>query len=94
MSLLERLNEDMKQAMRNKDKERLSVIRMIKASLQNEAIKKGSELSDDEELTVLSREVKRKRFPPELRMQAVQTWRKNKNRTAYVRNITKAIIRR
>lgn len=62
MSLLERLNEDMKSAMKNKEKERLSVIRMIKSSLQNEAIKLGkSQLSDDEEMTVLSREVKQRK---------------------------------
>lgn len=61
MSLLERLNSDMKQAMRNKEKDRLSVIRMLKASLQNEAIKLGKELSEDEELTVLSREVKQRK---------------------------------
>lgn len=62
MSLLERLNNDMKQAMRNKEKERLSVIRMVKASLQNEAIKlKTSDLSEDDELTVLSREVKQRK---------------------------------
>lgn len=62
MSLLERLNEDMKNAMRNKEKEKLSVIRMVKASLQNEAIKLGNrELSEEEELTVLSREVKQRK---------------------------------
>ena len=62
MSLLERLNSDMKQAMRNKEKDKLSVIRMVKASLQNEAIKLGtSELSVDEELTILSREVKQRK---------------------------------
>ncbi|MDQ0213925.1 uncharacterized protein YqeY [Oikeobacillus pervagus] len=62
MSLLERLNNDMKQAMKNKEKDRLSVIRMIKASLQNEAIKLGKqELTADEELTILSREVKQRR---------------------------------
>ncbi|SEA96484.1 hypothetical protein SAMN05421743_111105 [Thalassobacillus cyri] len=62
MSLVERLNEDMKQAMRNKDKEKLTVIRMVKASLQNEAIKLGrGELSEEEELTVLSREVKQRK---------------------------------
>ncbi|KAB2333915.1 GatB/YqeY domain-containing protein [Cytobacillus gottheilii] len=61
MSLLERLNEDMKQAMRNKEKDKLTVIRMIKASIQNEAIKLGRELSGDEELTVLSREVKQRK---------------------------------
>lgn len=61
MSLLERLNEDMKQAMRNKEKEKLTVIRMIKASLQNEAIKLGVDLNEEQELTVLSREVKQRK---------------------------------
>ncbi|MCM3566567.1 GatB/YqeY domain-containing protein [Neobacillus mesonae] len=62
MSLLERLNNDMKQAMKNKEKDKLSVIRMIKASLQNEAIKLGTkELSEDQELTVLSRELKQRK---------------------------------
>lgn len=62
MSLLNRLNDDMKQAMKNKEKEKLSVIRMLKAALQNEAIKFGKqELSEDEELTVLSREVKQRK---------------------------------
>jgi len=61
MSLLQQLNENMKQAMRNKDKEQLSVIRMVKASLQNEAIKQGVEtLSEEDELTVLSRELKQR----------------------------------
>ncbi|MBM6619252.1 GatB/YqeY domain-containing protein [Bacillus suaedaesalsae] len=62
MSLLERLNNDMKQAMKSKEKEKLAVIRMVKASLQNEAIKlQVSELSADDELTVLSREVKQRK---------------------------------
>lgn len=62
MGLLERLNEDMKQAMKNKEKEKLSVIRMLKASLQNEAIKLGKDqLSEDEDLTILSREVKQRK---------------------------------
>lgn len=61
MSLLERLNEDMKVAMKNKDKHKLSVIRMIKSSLQNEAIKLGRDLKEDEELTVLSCEVKQRK---------------------------------
>jgi uncharacterized protein YqeY len=52
----------MKQAMRNKEKDKLSVIRMIKASLQNEAIKLGTkELSEEEELTILSRESKQRK---------------------------------
>ena len=47
--------------MKNKEKDKLSVIRMIKSSIQNEAIKNGNELSEDEELTVLSREVKQRK---------------------------------
>jgi uncharacterized protein YqeY len=61
MSLLEILNSDMKQAMRDKEKKKLSVIRMVKASLQNEGIHLGRELTSDEELTVLSRELKQRR---------------------------------
>ncbi|WP_243290605.1 GatB/YqeY domain-containing protein [Bacillus sp. FJAT-47783] len=62
MSLLERLNQDMKQAMKNKEKDRLTVIRTVKASLQNEGIKLGkSELTEEEELTVLSRELKQRK---------------------------------
>ncbi|MGP7819042.1 GatB/YqeY domain-containing protein [Niallia sp. 01092] len=61
MSLLERLNTDMKQAMKNKEKDKLIVIRMLKAAIQNESIKIGSELSEDDELSVLSREVKQRK---------------------------------
>lgn len=61
MSLEEQLNQDLKQAMRNKEKLRLSVIRMVKASLQNEAIHLGvNSLSEAEELTILSRELKQR----------------------------------
>lgn len=62
MSFLDQLNQDMKEAMRSKDKLRLSVIRMVKGSMQNEAIKlKKDQLTDDEALTVLSREVKQRK---------------------------------
>ncbi|MCY8160191.1 GatB/YqeY domain-containing protein [Bacillus licheniformis] len=62
MSLLERLNQDMKLYMKNREKDKLTVIRMVKASLQNEAIKlKKDRQTDDEELTVLSRELKRRK---------------------------------
>ncbi|WP_404453057.1 GatB/YqeY domain-containing protein [Virgibacillus necropolis] len=62
MTLLEQLNADMKQAMKDKDKDKLGVIRMVKASLQNEAIKQGKDaLSKDDELTVLSRELKQRK---------------------------------
>ncbi|MBJ3790095.1 GatB/YqeY domain-containing protein [Bacillus sp. OA1] len=58
MSLLGRLNDDMKQAMKNKQKEKLTVSRMVKAALQNEGIKLQHTLTEEEEITVLAREVK------------------------------------
>ncbi|WP_347085573.1 GatB/YqeY domain-containing protein [Enterococcus gallinarum] len=61
MTLLSTLNDDMKTAMKAKDKETLQVIRMLKASIQNEQIKKGADLNEEEELTVLSREMKQRR---------------------------------
>ncbi|MHA6250936.1 GatB/YqeY domain-containing protein [Oceanobacillus sp. CAU 1775] len=62
MTLLEQLNKNMVQAMKNKDKETLGVIRMVKASIQNESIKlKKDPLSEDEELTILSRELKQRK---------------------------------
>lgn len=61
MSLLSRLNDDMKTAMKAKDKESLQVIRMIKSSIQNEQIKESHDLTEEEELTVLSREMKQRR---------------------------------
>nr|WP_275950526.1 GatB/YqeY domain-containing protein [Enterococcus alcedinis] len=55
------MNDDMKLAMKAKEKNVLQVIRMIKASLQNDQIKLGRELNAEEELTVLSREMKQRR---------------------------------
>ncbi|NEW66421.1 GatB/YqeY domain-containing protein [Carnobacteriaceae bacterium zg-84] len=61
MTLMEQLNTDMKEAMKAKDKERLSVIRMLKASVQKEQIEVGRDLTDDEALTILSRELKQRK---------------------------------
>jgi uncharacterized protein len=60
MSVMERLNQDMKQAMKDKDAIKLSVIRLVKAAIQNEEINKG-QLSEDDVLTILTRELKQRR---------------------------------
>lgn len=60
MSLLEQLTADMKTAMKAKDKETLSVVRMVKASLSNEQIKLGHDLTADDEIAVLSSEMKQR----------------------------------
>ena len=61
MSLLTTLNDDIKTAMKSKNKDTLSVLRMLKAAIQNEQIKAGRDLNGEEELTVLSREMKQRR---------------------------------
>ncbi|TGB04261.1 GatB/YqeY domain-containing protein [Halobacillus salinus] len=62
MTITERLTQDMKTAMKARDKAKLSTIRMVRASFQNEAIKLGKDsLSEEEEMTVLSREVKQRK---------------------------------
>ncbi len=61
MSLDKLLYEDMKRAMKNKDKSTLAVIRMLRSALQNEAIKRGGTLSETDELTILSRELKQRK---------------------------------
>lgn len=61
MSLQEKLQEDLKAAMKSKDSRRLSVIRLAKAAIKNTEIAKKKELGDDEVLEVLNREVKQRR---------------------------------
>ena len=63
MSLKQTLTEDMKAAMKAREsgKKRLSVIRMVLSSLKNAEIDKKAELSEDEVIEVLSREVKKRK---------------------------------
>lgn len=61
MAILERINADMKEAMKAKDKKRLSVIRMLKGALQKEAIDHSGELSPEDELQVIARELKQRK---------------------------------
>jgi len=59
-SLSEQLFEEQKEATRARDRFRLSVIRMLRAELQNSAIAKKAPLDAEEELAVLTREVKKR----------------------------------
>lgn len=62
-TLLDRLMEDQKTAMRNRDQPRLSAIRMVRSALQNTQIAKGpnAELNDADAAEVLAREVRQRR---------------------------------
>lgn len=61
MNLSERLNEDMKQAMRNQDKFKLSTIRMVRATIKNLEIDLKRTLNDNEVLDILGREIKQRK---------------------------------
>ncbi|MEK4511914.1 GatB/YqeY domain-containing protein [Paenibacillus sp. FSL K6-2524] len=61
MNLSERLNEDMKQAMRNQEKFKLSTIRMVRATMKNLEIDLKRTLNDNEVLDILGREIKQRK---------------------------------
>ncbi|HYP53161.1 MAG TPA: GatB/YqeY domain-containing protein, partial [Pyrinomonadaceae bacterium] len=61
MSLKERIAGDLTAAMKARDAERTSTLRMVKAAVQNREIEKGGELSDDEMLKALQSLVKQRR---------------------------------
>ena len=61
MKMKEFINNDMKEAMKNKDKFRLSVLRMLKSSIQLEEIALKKELEDKEVFTVIKRNVKQRK---------------------------------
>ena len=60
MSIKDQLTADMKQAMKDREagKLRLNVIRMVRANIKNVEINDKRELTDDEVLAVLMKEVK------------------------------------
>ncbi|WP_150266384.1 GatB/YqeY domain-containing protein [Paenibacillus tepidiphilus] len=61
MNLSERLNEDMKQAMKSKDKFTLSTIRMVRSTIKYLEIDLKRTLDDSEVLDILSREIKQRK---------------------------------
>lgn len=60
-SLKKRIDQDLKEALKKKDASRLSVLRMLKSDIKYKEIDKGSELSDDEVLSVLASSMKKRR---------------------------------
>jgi uncharacterized protein len=61
MTLNEQIVADITNAMKAKDADRLSTLRMVKANLMNRKIEKGSELSDEEVQKALQSLVKQRR---------------------------------
>lgn len=56
--MFEKITKDLTDAMKSRDNFKLSVLRMLKSNLKNEEINKKGELTDEEVLTVIKKQVK------------------------------------
>ena len=74
MSLAERITEDVKVAMKNQDKEKLNVIRMAKGAIQLAKVSLKHELSDEEVIDVISKQIK-------MRKDSIEEFINEENRT-------------
>ncbi len=57
-NMKEQILSDLKMAMKNQDKERLSVIRMLKGAIQMEELNTKKELQDDDIIGIVSKQIK------------------------------------
>ncbi|MBL7959608.1 GatB/YqeY domain-containing protein [bacterium] len=64
--MIDKLNTDLKNAMKSGDKMRLDTIRMMKASLQKVVIEKGNNFTPDDGISFLLAEAKRRKEAIEL----------------------------
>jgi uncharacterized protein len=60
VSILDRLNADLKAAMKNRDTERLSTLRMAISAMNYRRIERSGQLSDAEQLDVMRKQVKQR----------------------------------
>ena len=87
MSLNQQLFDDMKKAMRAKDKIRLNTLRMLRAQIKNREIETGAELSEDDILQLLSKAEK-------MRKEAIALYRQgNRENLAAREEAELAVIR-
>ena len=83
MNLNDRINEDIKTAMKEKDNFKLGVIRMVKGAIQLAKINLKHELSDEEVIDVISKQIK-------MRKDSIKEF-ENANRTDLVEQNQKEI---
>ena len=60
-NMQEKISNDLKEAMKSGDKIKLSVLRMLKSALQLEAINEKKDLSDEEVMVVIKKNVKQRK---------------------------------
>lgn len=61
VSLVQQIEQDMKTAMKQKDKQVLSTLRLLRATIKKEEIDKRTTFSDDQVLDVIVRAIKQRR---------------------------------
>lgn len=61
MGLLDRLNADLKEAMRAQDQVRKDTIRLVKAAIRNAEVERGRALEEGEILEIIAKQVKLRR---------------------------------
>lgn len=61
MSLSEKLDADFKDALRAKDADKLSLLRLVRSAIKNLEIAKQASASDEDVIAVLQREIKQHR---------------------------------
>ena len=85
MNLSERVDSELKTAMREKNAIKLGVLRMLKAALTNAIIEKGgadSKLTDAEAAQVIRKQVKQRQDSIEsLKKAGAPSWRRKKKRS-------------
>ncbi len=59
--LIKKIDDDLKVAMKAKDKERTGALRLVRAAIQNKRIDKRDDLNDEDVLAVLSTMVKQRK---------------------------------
>lgn len=83
MNLVEQLKQDMVTALKEKDKESLTVIRMVKAALDKERIDKKVEITDELLIDVVNKQIK-------MRNDSIEEFKKA-SRTDLIENVSKEI---
>ncbi len=61
MGLKEKIDQELKEAMRSKDERKLSALRMLKTAIRRAEVDKMRELTDDEIIAVIADEAKKRR---------------------------------
>lgn len=64
--MIDLISEDIKKALKNKDKEKLILLRSLKTALRNQEIELRRELTEEESINILKKEVKSRQQAAEL----------------------------